>query len=150
MYTPVNPSFTIWKWDLRGQHYIGMFSWCVDDINKRTLMRMVRISAHRQDVERSWPHGEVLRPWLSKVCQIRTERIARVRSDLGLSWAHMSKGLFLTLLLKCMLCLYRNNEIVMILIMCSNYGDCTPCIMVHDCWISVLSYCWHTSSWWTT
>ena len=28
IYTPVNPSFTIWKWGLRGQHYIGMFSWC--------------------------------------------------------------------------------------------------------------------------
>ena len=22
---PVNPSFTVWKWGLRGQHYIGMF-----------------------------------------------------------------------------------------------------------------------------
>ena len=30
MYTPVNPSFTIYmlKWDIRGQNYIGMFSWC--------------------------------------------------------------------------------------------------------------------------
>ena len=28
MYTPVNPSFTIQKWGLRGgQYYIGMFSW---------------------------------------------------------------------------------------------------------------------------
>ena len=27
MYTPVNPSFTIYKWGLRGQNYIGMFSW---------------------------------------------------------------------------------------------------------------------------
>ena len=28
MYTPVNPSFTIKKWGLRGQDYIGMVSWC--------------------------------------------------------------------------------------------------------------------------
>ena len=27
IYTPVDPSFTIWKWGLRGQYYIGMFSW---------------------------------------------------------------------------------------------------------------------------
>ena len=26
LYTPVNPSFTILKWGLRGQNYIGMFS----------------------------------------------------------------------------------------------------------------------------
>ena len=25
---PVNPSFTLWKWGLRGQSYIGMFSLC--------------------------------------------------------------------------------------------------------------------------
>ena len=28
MYTPVNPSFTIRKWGLRGQNYLGVFSWC--------------------------------------------------------------------------------------------------------------------------
>ena len=28
MYTPVNPSFIILKWGLRGSNYIGMFSWC--------------------------------------------------------------------------------------------------------------------------
>ena len=27
MYTPVNPSFTIEKWGLRGENYIGVFSW---------------------------------------------------------------------------------------------------------------------------
>ena len=27
MYTPENPSFSILKWGLRGQNYIGMFSW---------------------------------------------------------------------------------------------------------------------------
>ena len=30
MYTPVNPSFTIYKWGLRGQNYIGMFACCID------------------------------------------------------------------------------------------------------------------------
>ena len=28
MYTPVNASFTILKWGLRDQNYIGMFAWC--------------------------------------------------------------------------------------------------------------------------
>ena len=31
MYTPVNPSFTILKWGLRGQNYIGMFSGCASN-----------------------------------------------------------------------------------------------------------------------
>ena len=34
MYTPVNPSFTKYKWGLRGQNYIGMFS---ADMVSRTL-----------------------------------------------------------------------------------------------------------------
>ena len=25
IYTPVNPSFTIWKWGFMGKNYIGMF-----------------------------------------------------------------------------------------------------------------------------
>ena len=25
IYTPVNPSFTIWKWGFKGKNYIGMF-----------------------------------------------------------------------------------------------------------------------------
>ena len=34
MYTPVNPSFTIQKWGLRGQNYIGVFWWCMCFSNK--------------------------------------------------------------------------------------------------------------------
>ena len=30
MYTPVNPSFTIYKWGLNGSNYIGMLSWWDD------------------------------------------------------------------------------------------------------------------------
>ena len=32
MNTPVNPCFTIYKYGLRGQHYIGVFSWCAIQI----------------------------------------------------------------------------------------------------------------------
>ena len=32
MCTPINPSFTIYKWVQGGQHYIGMFWWCVQVI----------------------------------------------------------------------------------------------------------------------
>ena len=31
MYIPVNPSFTVQNWGLRGQNYIGMFPWCYWD-----------------------------------------------------------------------------------------------------------------------
>ena len=31
MYTPVNPSFTVQKWGLRGHNYIGRFSWWIED-----------------------------------------------------------------------------------------------------------------------
>ena len=66
-----------------------------------------------------------------------TDQMARVRRVI---WVFAGRAMvrFLTLLPKCMLCLYRNHKIVMILFIIYNY-DCTPCIIVHDC-ILLLTY----------
>ena len=44
MYTPVNPSFTIQKWGLGGQYYIGMFSWWALNCTQLVLFRNRKVT----------------------------------------------------------------------------------------------------------
>ena len=66
----------------------------------------------------------------TRVCPVRI--LIRLRECAGssLRWARISKGHFLTSLLKCMLHVHWHHKTITILIIHYNY-DCIPYIMVH-------------------
>ena len=83
-----------------------------------------------------YPHGEALSPSVSRMCLVRLLTRLHECEYAGSSGSFVGRAcrrdVCLTLLITCMLRLYRNHKIAMILIVYYNY-ECIPCIMIHNC-----------------